>query len=118
MSVDFEAAQGSEVPRQPEARQVLVEQIAIDTSPEVNGGLTLGSLPLGSRLILRSRKDWRTAAIVAVNVDRITLSVASPSGYTYRMYRPLDAPLVYDGSIPLLDEGGWRFGLARYDVRW
>lgn len=118
MSVFIEAAQDSEVPWPPDAHQILSEQIHIDLSPEVNRDVTLGSLPLGSRLILRSRKDWRTAAIVAVNVDRITLSVASPTGHTYRMYRPHDSPLVYDGSIPLLGEGEWRFCLARYDVRW
>ena len=78
----------------------------------------LGSLPIGSRLILRSRKDWRTAAVIAINVDRITLSVASPTGYTYRMYRPHDTPIDFDGSIPVLGKGSWRVGLARYDVRW
>jgi hypothetical protein len=79
---------------------------------------TLGSLPLGSRLVLRSRKDWRMATVSAKSSDKITLSVASPSGYTYRMYRPHDTPIVFDGPIPLLAEGGWRVGLARYDVRW
>lgn len=87
-------------------------------SPEERSSETLGSLPLGSRLILRSRKDWRTAAVIAITVDRITLSVASPTGYTYRMYRSHDTPIFFDGSIPLLCAGGWRVGLAQYDVRW
>jgi hypothetical protein len=78
----------------------------------------LGSLPIGSRLVLRSRKDWRAAAVSAVTLERVTLSVASPTGYTYRMYRPYDTPIIFDGPIPLLVEGGWRVGLARYDVRW
>ena len=79
---------------------------------------TLGSLPLGSRIILRSRKDWRTAAVVAITMERITLAVASPSGHTYRMHRPIDTPIMFDGPIPVLGNGGWRVGLARYDVRW
>ena len=90
----------------------------IDVSTQFGTGGTLGSLPLGSRLVLRSRKDWRTATVAAITPDKIKLSVASPSGHTYRMYRPHETPIVFDGSIPLLGEGGWRVGLVRYDVRW
>jgi len=90
----------------------------VDVSTPLRTGDTLGSLPLGSRLVLRSRKDWRTATVAAITADKIKLSVASPSGYTYRMYRPHETPIAFDGSIPLLGEGGWRVGLARYDVRW
>ncbi|HJR06698.1 MAG TPA: hypothetical protein VJ842_05540 [Pyrinomonadaceae bacterium] len=89
-------------------------EVAADTA-------TLGSLPLGAHLVLRCRKDWRTATIVAVELDRVTLSVSSPTGRTYRMRRPPDAPLTFDGHIPLLDAGKpscWRVGLAHYDVRW
>ena len=82
---------------------------------------TLGALPLGAHLILRCRKDWRTATVVRIELEKITLSVSSPTGRTYRMRRPPEAPLTFDNNIPLLDSGKpscWRAGLARYDARW
>ena len=81
---------------------------------------TLGSLPLGARLVLRCRKDWRAASVAAFEIElgRVVLSVASPSGHTYRLRRPADAPLSLDGLIPVLGEGTWRPGLVRYDLRW
>ncbi|HVG31229.1 MAG TPA: hypothetical protein VM864_16080 [Pyrinomonadaceae bacterium] len=83
--------------------------------------LTLGGLPPGARLILRCRKDWRAAAVSAVTPDCVVLTVASPSGHTYRVRRPHDSLLTFDGSILLLsdrDSSGWRVALARYDARW
>lgn len=81
---------------------------------------TLGSLPLGARLVLRCRKDWRTATVAFIDADAalVVLSVGSPSGHTYRLRRPADSPLTFDGHVPVLGEGQWRAGLARYDVRW
>jgi hypothetical protein len=81
---------------------------------------TLGSLPVGARLILRCRADWRAATVAACEVElgRVILNVASPKGGTYRVRRPADAALSYDGHVPLLGEGQWRANLARYDVRW
>lgn len=81
---------------------------------------TLGSLPVGARLILRCRADWRAATIAAyeVGLGRVILNVASPKGGTYRVRRPADAALSYDGHVPLLGEGAWRAAFARYDVRW
>lgn len=96
------------------ALEAAVEAVAAD-------GATLGELPLGAHLILRCRKDWRTATVVRIEPEKITLSVSSPTGRTYRMRRPPDAPLTFDNNIPLLDTGKpscWRAGLARYDVRW
>lgn len=80
--------------------------------------LTLGDLPIGARLMLRCRKDWRDAAVAAVSHEAITLSVSSPSGHTYRVRRPADSKLSLDGSIPVLGTGCWRAGRVRYDVRW
>jgi hypothetical protein len=79
---------------------------------------TLGSLPIGARLILRCRADWRTATVAAFESERVVLSVASPTGHTYRVRRPHDSALSFDGHVPILGEGCWRAGLARYDVRW
>ncbi len=81
---------------------------------------TLGSLPVGARLILRCRADWRAATVASFEreLGRVVLNVASPGGHTYRVRRPADAPLAYDGHFPVLGEGPWRAGLARYDVRW
>jgi len=81
---------------------------------------TLGSLPVGARLILRCRADWRAATVAAFEsaTARVVLNVASPTGHTYRVRRPHDSLLKYDGHLPVLGEGGWRAGLARYDVRW
>ncbi|HYP00973.1 MAG TPA: hypothetical protein VER76_12335 [Pyrinomonadaceae bacterium] len=96
----------------------------LDSSTQIEAAAiitTLGALPLGARLVLRCRKDWRTATIVAVELEKITLSVSSPAGRTYRLRRPPDSTLTFDGHIPLLDAGKpscWRAGLARYDVRW
>ncbi len=94
----------------------------LDSSPvETQPPCTLATLPLGARLILRCRKDWRTATVAAIALDCITLSVCSPSGHTYRVRRPPDAALSFDGHFPILGAGDalcWRAALARYDVRW
>ena len=83
-------------------------------------GPTLGSLPVGARLILRCRADWRAATVASFEpaTARVVLNVASPTGHTYRVRRPADSALAYDGHLPVLGEGQWRAGLARYDVRW
>ena len=83
-----------------------------------NSTLSLADLPTGARLILRCRKDWRNATVTAITIEAITLSVCSPSGHTYRVRRPPDSILLLDGSIPVLGEGSWRVGLARYERRW
>jgi hypothetical protein len=82
--------------------------------------LTLGSLPVGARLILRCRADWRAATVAAFEPEtaRVVLNVASPTGHTYRVRRPEDSPLTRDGEVPVLGEGRWRVSLARYDIRW
>lgn len=103
---------------------LLTSSGGLDSSPTIEAAAiltTLGELPLGAHLILRCRKDWRTATVVRIELEKVTLSVSSPTGRTYRMRRPPDAPLTFDGHVPLLDTGKpscWRAGLARYDVRW
>jgi hypothetical protein len=82
---------------------------------------TLAQLSPGARLVLRCRKDWRTASVSAITPDCVVLTVASPTGHTYRVRRPHDSILHFDGSIPILsdrDSSDWRVALARYDSRW
>jgi hypothetical protein len=82
---------------------------------------TLGSLPTGSRLILRCRADWRAATVAAFEPElaRVVLNVASPNGHTYRVRRPADSELTLDGPFHVLGaRGAWRPCFARYDLRW
>lgn len=90
----------------------------LDVFGSMEKALTLASLPLGARLVIRGRRDWRAACVVGITIETITLSVAAPSGHTYRLRRPPETPLMSYGSIPVLGEGCWRSGLARYDLRW
>jgi hypothetical protein len=79
----------------------------------------LADLPVGARLLVRSRVDWPFATVAAANVEKMTLTVCSPTGRTYRLRRPPDLPLMLDGHIPIAgDPGSWRISLARYDLRW
>jgi hypothetical protein len=83
--------------------------------------IKLSSLPLGGRLLIRSKKDWRVAVISRVGEEHVTISVASPGGYCYRLRRPLDAALHLDGKIPFLfidSAEPWRENFSSYDVRW
>ncbi len=111
----------TEPKRSPDAEpHALAADDLFPSPPNAEATTTLGSLPLGARLVLRCRKDWRTATVAFIDAtaSRVVLSVGSPNGHTYRLRRPSDAPLTLDGSIPVLGEGQWRAGLARYDVRW
>ena len=90
----------------------------LDTSTDSETILTLGSLHVGARIVLRCRKDWRDATIAARSPEGITLLVGSPSGHTYLLRKPADSPLSLAGSIPVLGEGSWRAGRVRYDLRW
>jgi hypothetical protein len=83
--------------------------------------ITLASIPLGGRLLIRSKKDWRVAVVSRIGEEQITISVASPGGYCYRLRRPLSALINFDGRIPFLvieDSDTWRENFSTYDVRW
>jgi hypothetical protein len=82
--------------------------------------ITLGELPIGARLLVRSKKDWRTAVISKVIEQTVTLIVASPSGYSYRLRRNLQTEIFFDGILPILEkhEEDWRENFSKYDTRW
>ncbi len=82
---------------------------------------TLGEFPIGARLLVRSKKDWRTAVVSQVKEEKATLIVCSPSGRTYRLRRFLESVIVFDGRIPILkidSEENWRENFTKYDFRW
>ncbi len=81
----------------------------------------LDTLVTGSRLMVRSKKDWRFATVSKMDEGRVVLTVASPSGYSYRLRRDADTEISVEGSIPILkynETDTWRDNLGRYDVRW
>ena len=83
--------------------------------------ITLDSLLIGARLLVRSKKDWRIAVISKITEEKVTLSVCSPTGRNYRLWRKPDAEIVFDGKIPLLKidlEENWRENFSSYDIRW
>ncbi|MEP7147353.1 MAG: hypothetical protein ABI857_00535 [Acidobacteriota bacterium] len=83
--------------------------------------MTLASIPLGARLLVRSKKDWRVAVVSRIAEDQITISVASPTGYNYRLRRAVDASISFDGRIPFLvieESDTWRDNFSTYDMRW
>ncbi len=82
---------------------------------------TLAELPIGGRLLFRSRTTWRAAYVVRVTDDGVVLSVCSPTGRNYRLRRPLTTAVELDGPIPVLSGDiiePWRDNFACYDSRW
>lgn len=83
--------------------------------------LTLGEFPLGGRLLVRSKKDWRVAVVSRKTDEFISLSIASPTGYNYRIRRTLESEITFDGRIPILakeETEPWRENFSSYDMRW
>ena len=81
----------------------------------------LSELPVGSRLVVRSKVDWRFAAVSKVVEERVVLTVCSPKGGTYRLRRQSDTILIRDGLLYVLPydcEDTWRDNFGRYDSRW
>jgi hypothetical protein len=81
---------------------------------------TLADLPIGSRLLVRSKIDWRTAVISKIVDENVTVSVASPTGFSYRLKRTLETEIYFDGIFPILtiSEENWRENFTKYDTRW
>ncbi len=83
--------------------------------------IRLDTLVTGSRLVVRSKKDWRFAAVSKMDEGRVVLTVASPSGHSYRLRRDPDTEILLEGTIPILkydETDTWRDNLGQYDVRW
>jgi hypothetical protein len=82
---------------------------------------TLGEFPVGARLLVRSKKDWRFAVVSQFDTEKATLIVCSPNGRTYRLRRLLEVEIIFDGKIPMLKsdlDEDWRENFTKYDWRW
>jgi hypothetical protein len=83
--------------------------------------ITLDKLAVGARLVVRSRTDWRFAAIAKVVDEKVVLTVCSPSGHTYRLRREPDTTILMVGKVPVLAYDAadtWLDNFGRYDHRW
>jgi hypothetical protein len=83
--------------------------------------MKLDSLTIGARLLVRSKKEWRTAAVCRIGEEKIVLTICSPSGRTYRLYREPSVEVIYEGIIPILKsdkDENWRDNFSPYDTRW
>ena len=85
--------------------------------------IKLSDLPIGSRLLVRSRKDWRTAAIsrFVEETKIVVLTVCSPSGHSYRLRRDPATEVFVEGGFAILPadaEDTWRDNFSNYDKRW
>jgi hypothetical protein len=82
--------------------------------------INLADLPIGSRLLYRSKLNWRHAVVSKISDEKVTLIVSSPSGFSYRLRRDLDAEVFIDGNTPILEyrNENWRDNFAKYDFRW
>lgn len=82
---------------------------------------TLGQLPVGGRIMVRSRIDWRTAVISKHGVEKTTLAVASAKGRCYRLFRAADSKVLIDGNVAVLSSDAddrWRENFLKPDSRW
>lgn len=84
--------------------------------------ITLGEFPIGGRLLVRSKKDWRVAVVSRKTVEgRVSISIASPSGHCYRIHRSAEITVSFDGPFPYIpkdDSEPWRENFTIYDNRW
>jgi hypothetical protein len=83
--------------------------------------IKLSDLATGTRLVVRSRQDWRFAAISHITDERVTITVCSPGGRTYRLRRSLDSEVMLEGGMTVLlheTTDDWRQNFGRYDHRW
>lgn len=83
--------------------------------------ITLRELPIGARLLVRSKTDWRSAVVSRQTEEKATLSVCSPTGRTYRLHRNLESEIIFDGFVAILkieSNDTWRENFTKYDFRW
>jgi hypothetical protein len=90
---------------------------------QASHSLKLSDLPIGARVLVRSRTDWRAAAVSRI-IDEpamVVLTVSSPSGHSYRLRRELTTEVIVEGGFAILpadSDDSWRENFSVYDRRW
>ena len=82
---------------------------------------TLRELPVGTRLLLRTRKDWRSAVISRCGESSVSLRVCCSSGRTYWTRRDHETEVIFERNIlrvQTLTEEDWRENFAKFEMRW
>jgi hypothetical protein len=82
---------------------------------------TLRELPVGTRLLIRTRKDWRSAVVTRVGERDVSLRVCCSSGRTYWTRRDSEMSVLKEENIFRLEtiaEDDWRTNFAKFEVRW
>lgn len=83
--------------------------------------LKLSDLPLGGRLLVRSKTEWRNAAITRKDDERIAISVESRRGRTYKIFRHPETEVAKDEMLCYLvcgDPPNLRTNFMAPDRRW
>jgi hypothetical protein len=78
-------------------------------------------LIVGTRLIVRSKTDWRFASIARVEEEIAVLNVCSPTGRTYRLRRNKSDLAILSEVVPVIAtkaKDNWQENLGCYDIRW
>lgn len=81
----------------------------------------LNDLPVGTRLLYRAKNDWRCAVISRFGKEKVTLTICSPNGRTYRLRRLHKTKILVEGKILLLESDvaeNWKENFTNYDIRW
>ncbi len=83
--------------------------------------ILLSELPVGTRLLIRTKKDWRSAVISRVGETDVALRVCCSSGRTYWTKRASEMSVVREENIFRLEtiaDEDWRANFAKFEVRW
>ena len=87
----------------------------------ISSPTTLRELPVGTRLLLRTRKDWRSAVISRTGETDVALRVCCSSGRTYWTKRDCETAVILEQNIlrvETLTKEDWRENFAKFETRW
>jgi hypothetical protein len=81
----------------------------------------LGELAVGTRLVIRTKTDWRSAVISRVGESGVSLRVCCSTGRVYWTKRAAEMEVLLEENIFRLEtiaEEDWRTNFAKFEMRW